>query len=338
MELHQVIIHELQKEGGITRAVLISSNTLMDTSNLEVINLVKELNNRYKTKNENYGVFDDKSPTRFHKEFNTYRKESTEETFISFTKQVSADLREKVNSVAPAKGGYLVYAHYTDQREFLGIFLVRDTKGTAITRTRSSQIATFDIAKVEHIDFEKMAMACRINIKAFDEKIGRYLSFINKKSDAISKYFSSWISTTDTESNQQDTLYLYKILKQMDPPKDEQGNAVDRDVFLDAVYRHVNATFKNQINIRDLSREFYQNEELISAYAETQSIPINTEFKVHPGAFKRFIQIRAKADHIELAFQHQQLNSVVRIVGTNQIIIDSVTLVDKIKQQLAGDE
>lgn len=338
MDLHQVIIHELKKEGGKTRALLVSSNSLMDKTSEGVINLVTELNNRYKTKNENYGIFDNTSPTRFHQEFDTYFNNDTDANFIAFTKQVSLDLREKVNSVAPAKGGYLIFARYTEQRDFLGVFLVRDTKGTAIVRTRSSTVTSFNIDKVEHIDFEKMAMACRINVKFFEQKTGRYLSFINKKSDTISKYFSSWISTTDTESNQQDTLYLYKILKEIDPPKDESGKPIDKDFFLESVYKHVTAKLDNQINIRHISREFYQDEDLITNFAQLKAIPINTEFKAHPSAFRRFVQIRAKADDIELAFQHSQLNGAVRIIGDTQIVIDSVSLVDKIRHQIAGDE
>jgi nucleoid-associated protein len=336
MTIHQVIIHELQKQGGKTGAKLRSSKGIMDCTNEEVINLITELNNRYKNRNENYGIFDQQNPTRFHNEFQKYTSDKTDLAFTEFTKQVSSDLREKVDSVAPAKGGYLIFANYSDHRDFIGVFLVRDTNGTILTR--NAQVQTFSIGKVEHIDFEKMAMACRINLKLFDSSAGRYLSFINKKSDTISKYFTSWISTTDTESNEQDTLYLYKILKSLEPPKDEHGVILDRDLFLDSVYRHISSTPEKQINIRDLGLIYYKDENVILNYAEQNEISINTEFKGHSSALKRFIQIRAKADNIELAFQHNQYKSIVRIVNDTQIIIESTSLVDKIKQQIAGNE
>lgn len=336
MIVHQVIIHELQKLGGKTGAKLRSSKGLMDCNNAEVINLITELNNRYKNRNENYGIFDKQAPTRFHNEFKNYCESLTDKAFIDFTKNVSSDLREKVDSVAPAKGGYLVFANYSDHRDFIGVFLVRDTNGTILTR--NAQVQTFNIGKVEHIDFEKMAMACRINLKLHNADAGRYLSFINKKSDTISKYFTSWISSTDTESNEQDTLYLYKILKNITPPKDENGIDWDKDLFLDSVYKHVSSAPEKQINIRELGATFFQDENILTNYAEQNEIPINTEFKGHSGALKRFIQIRAKADNIELAFQHGQYKNAVRIVGDKQIIIESASLVDKIKHQIAGDD
>lgn len=336
MNIHQVIIHELQKYGGKTGAKLRSSNSIMDSSNVEVINLITELNNRYRHRNENYGVFDDQNQTRFHSEFRQFFDTRSDEAFIDFTKNVANDLREKVDTVAPAKGGYLVFANYSDQRDFLGVFLIRDTQGVILRR--NSQVRTFDIGKVEHIDFEKMAMACRINLQSFSNGTGRYLSFINRKSDSISKYFTSWISSTDTESNEQDTLYLYKILKELDLPKDEKGNQYERDVFLDGVYRFINSIPEKQVNLRDIGQKYYGDENLLINYAHENEIPINTEFKGHSTVLKRFIQIRAKADNIELAFQHSQFKSAVRIVGKDQIVITSESLVNKVSKQLSGDE
>lgn len=336
MTLHQVIIHELQKHGGKTGAKLRSSKGLMDHQNPEVINLIKELNDRYKNRNENYGIFDPQTPTRFHDEFQKYFSNADDGAFIEFTKSVSSDLREKIDSVAPAKGGYLIFANYSDQRDFVGVFLIRDTNGTILRR--NAQVQTFDIGKVEHIDFEKMAMACRINLKLYQDSKGRYLSFINKKSDTISKYFTSWISTTDTESNEQDTLHLYKILKSLDVPLDDTGRPIDRDVFLDSVFRHVTSIPDKQINIRELGQIFFKDENIITEYAAKNEILINTEFKGHSTALRRFIQIRAKADHIELAFQQHQYKKIVSIINENQILIESASLVDKIKQQIAGNE
>jgi nucleoid-associated protein len=335
MKLHQVIIHELQKQGGKTGAKLRSSNGLMDATNEEVINLITELNNRYKNRNEYYGVFDESNKTRFHDEFSTFFDDRTDDSFISFSKNVSNDLKEKVDTVAPAKGGYLIFASYTEQRDFIGVFLIRDTQGVILKR--SSSVRAFDIGKVEHIDFEKMAMACRINLKSFSTKAERYLSFINRKSDSISKYFTSWISSTDTETNEQDTLHLYKILKAVDPPQDDTGKQYEREVFMDTVYRYVNSLPEKQVNLRELGKTYFGDEGFLVNYAHENDIPINTEFKGHSKVLKRFIQIRAKADNIELAFQHSQFKSVVTITGSDKIIITSEALVNRINQQMKGD-
>ena len=56
--------------------------------------------------NENYGIFDAGSPTRFHEEFKLYSKNPNTTQFVNFSHRVSNDLREKIDAVAPARGGY----------------------------------------------------------------------------------------------------------------------------------------------------------------------------------------------------------------------------------------
>jgi len=227
MNITHIVIHELEKETGKIGAALTLFDSTVDKTDNRVIKLINELNNRYKYRTETYGVFDPKSPTVFHSAFEKYYKSRTEKDFIEFTKRASEDLRTRVDTNAPAKGGFLIFAHYEQNRKFVAAFLVRNTIGLSFKKDLKHK--KFDLDDVQHIDFENLAMACRVSIDAFRKKEIRYLSFINKKGDEMSQYFTRWISSTDTETNEEDTKLFYNLLYKLEPPKDsETKKPIDR--------------------------------------------------------------------------------------------------------------
>lgn len=336
MQIKNVIIHEIKKPAQRIGAKIVISNTCMDANEDVIVALIENLNERYKNKSETYGVFDTANETRFHGEFNTYHKRPTEASFIKFTKKTAGDLKDIITNIAAAKGGFLVFARYTSYKDFIGIFLVRDTDGMLFKR--NSAVKSFSIKKAQHIDFEKMAMACRINMQAFKDKEQRYLSFINKKSDSLSKYFSNWISATDSDSDETDTQYLYKLLKSVDTPPDADGNPQTKETLLEKVYKHIQSADR-RVNVQELSRSFYDDENFLTNYANTNDLRITGEFKAHKTVLRKFVQIRARANNIEIIFSKDLYNTTVRIPtdNPNQIIIDSAELANKIRGEVGND-
>ena len=130
MKINHIIIHELDKEGGSVGAKLTAYSSVIDNEDIRVVKLVNEINKRYKNRNETYGVFDASKTTEFHTAFDNYFKSGlTEEEFVQFSILASKDLETRIDSNAPAKGGYLIYANYEASRNFVGVFLVRNTLG-----------------------------------------------------------------------------------------------------------------------------------------------------------------------------------------------------------------
>lgn len=332
MVIEHVIIHEIKKKAKVVGAkVLISSNCLNATEPI-ISKLVEDLNDRYTNKSEMYGVFDSNNVTRFHEEFGTYNAALTETAFIEFTKKTARDLRDKIDSIAPAKGGFLVFAKYTYYKEYIGVFLVRDTDGMAFKRNSTTK--NFSIKKALHVDFEKMAMACRINLQAFANSETRYLNFINKKSDEMSQYFLSWISSTDNESDESDTNLLYRIFKSVPTPANEDGTSQSKEVFLEKMYKHISSASR-RVNVHEIGRLFFGDENYLTNYANQNDLRITSEFKAHKTVLRKFIQIRARVNNIELSFTKDLYNTVVFIPdgNPNQIIIDSPELAAKIRQE-----
>lgn len=339
MKITHLVIHEIEKVAGTIGATLSSYDTTVNSNDERVVKLLTELNNRYKNRSETYGVFDKKSQTEFHKGFEKYYKEKTEDSFIAFSKQAAEDLRVRIDSNAPAKGGYLIFGHYEQNRKFVGVFLVRNTLGLSFKKNGKAK--KFDIDDVQHIDFENLAMACRVSIDSYRKSEIRYLSFINKKGDDLSQYFTRWISSVDTETNESDTNLLLELLHKVPMPNDPETNKpIDRVEFLDRVYSAVKSTPGRIINIRNLSETFFGNPEYLSNNIETFGLSINGEFKAHPRVMYKFIQIRAKADNIELSFPHTAFKTLVRIDQTDKskIIITSENLANKIQEMINSEE
>jgi len=339
MKITHVVIHELEKESGKIGATLTLFDSAVNSADKRVVKLITELNNRYKNRSETYGVFDKKNPTAFHNSFEKYYKSKTEAEFIEFTKAAAEDLRVRIDTNAPAKGGYLIFAHYEQNRKFVGVFLVRNTIGLSFKKDTKKQ--KFDVDDVQHIDFENLAMACRLSIDSYRKSEIRYLSFINKKGDEMSQYFTRWISSTDTETNEQDTKLLYDLLQKVPTPIDPDTNKeIERTAFLDRVYSAVKNTPGKLVNIRTISETFYGNPDYLPNHIETFGISINGEFKAYPSTLRKFIYVRAKADDIELSFPHTALKTIVRFdqKDKSQIIIKSEKLVAKVQEMINNDQ
>jgi nucleoid-associated protein len=335
MKINHIIIHELEKEGGILGAKLETYDSTIDHTDVRVLKLVNEINNRYKNKNEIYGVFDKENPTTFHDSFNSYFNDNLSETeFIKFSKLASEDLRIRIDNNAPAKGGYLIFVNYEALRKFVGVFLVRNTLGLSFnTKNKKQKNKTFNIDNVKHIDFENLAMACRINTEAYRNTEIRYLSFINSKSDEMSKYFTRWISSSDTETNQADTLLFFNLMSKIEIPINKvTGEKYDRVEFLDTIYKNVYSSADKLVNVRNLSESFFESPEFLSNYMEEKEIKINGEFKPHSTTFKKFIEINVKADKVELSFPNSIYKTIVKVIGS-QIIIESENLAKAIKDR-----
>jgi nucleoid-associated protein YejK len=340
MRVHKVIVHELYKPKGSSGAKLSKSLNLMDHTHLDVINMVTELNNRYRKRSEKQGIFDSENPTIFHQSFEIFFSDTTkEDTFISFSHDSAENLKDKIEGIGAAKGGYLIYAHYEDYRHYCSVFFVRDTTSIAFKRNKSVQ--SFDLNKVQHIDFEKLAMACRINMQAFIEENSKYLSFIHTKSDDMSQYFVRWISTRDTVTSEEDTKHLLKALKKMPLPTTEGViSPTSRDEIIKGAHSLIKASPTKTINLREMGKTLFDNEDYIANYIHENYPSVPNEFKAHPTAMRNFVRVYAKADEVELNFYPNAYRmGIVKFdeADNTQLIIKSKNIVEQVRESLHNE-
>ena len=97
-----------------------------------------------------------------------------------FPQETLKNLRDQVVNISPAKGGFLVFTDYeNDLRDYVSVFLIRDTIGMLFKMDKGK--SSFTINPAEHLDLDKLAMACKIDITKYKQDSGKYLSFIKRK-------------------------------------------------------------------------------------------------------------------------------------------------------------
>jgi nucleoid-associated protein len=329
MKVHRAIVHRIFKEvNEVPR--FNGSSTCLECADPLVIDLVDQLNSNFQERASfSYAVFQEGEPV-FKREFTAYMQKPADDVFVSFTRNSSLDLKRDMVNQGAARGGYIVYSHYNKNgHEFMGVFLVRNTKGVSFRKPPGA--SAYQLKQKVHIDMSKIAMVCRINLAVLNAQSGNYLSFSNNRND-VSQYFLSWIAADNKDTNEIETKNLMKLLGELDLP---DGFSSKLEVYK-AVGQMVEKV-KQQINVRDISRELFGDENKILNESIAREIPISTEFKIHKSTMKRYLRVTARAEEIELTFPRAMYeNNKIRFSNTDRdlIMISSKALAEKIRKEL----
>lgn len=335
MNINFLTVHEIKKNIQETQATLDLSDNLLEIDDFAK-NLIEELNKRYVNGRLKitYATFNETQSNSFPKGFVDYYTSQTPENFIQFSKVTITDLKARIESISSAKGGYLVFADYEEHGNFLGVFLIRNTTGMLFSKNSAN---VFKINPSVHVDFEKMAVACRINKNIFQNREQRYLSFITRKNEDLSNYFINWISSNDAKDNKTDTRLLYELLNKIDSPLDENGATIEKNIFLDSVFKFIKESSEQIVNVKLLSEHFFKDENFLPSKIDEYQLSLNTEFRADSNMLRKFIEIKVEAEKIKLYFPHRLFNDKIKIDENNNdlIIIESHELSEKLKSEIA---
>lgn len=327
------IVHFLQKNQHNNNAsVELSDNFLAIDESAQ--KLIEELNGRYSRQNSSkitYAKFG--SSTIFSTKFDEFHSTQSDENFIEFSKQAANDLCERIKEVSAAKGGYVIFAHFESVHDYVGVYIIREKKGVLFTKDASDN--TFKIGDALHIDFEKIAMGCRVNKDSYGDGDRRYLSFIDSKKDEVSKFFTDWVSAEDNVDNAQDTKVLYQALKSIPCPMGESGSPISVEELLNRAYSFIREQPGRVVNIAQLSSVLYQDEATIANYLIEDGAEINGQFKADAATLKKFATVKVMADKISLSFPLSAWHDKI-ITDPNHpgvITIHSAALAQKLRDE-----
>ena len=329
MEIQNAIIHNVRKELKCDATIEYSKETL-NLRDEKCLSLFEELYTFF-SKSLKYGIFSSKEDTVFHEKFNDYLN-STKKDFISLSKDVLPDLKTRMDSIPQSKGGYVIFAEIKNQNEdFFVIFVVRDKTGKQF----SYKDDTMHINEVIHIDTNKLAMACRINVQSYQNEKDRYLSFLSTTQDEASKYFQKWVGAEAQSKSQEDTKALRTIVSNIDIPTDEDGNSMSREKFREKIFDLCSKTFSKDINLRAVSEEVWKDPDYISKYAATNGITINDEFTADETELKKMKKYSITSDKIKLDFPPEYIGDKVYPDPKNEdiVIIKSKLFADKLRAE-----
>lgn len=334
IELHKLIVHEVIKEASSTTSRSNTSNILTPVDD-DSIELVETLLKSYQSDKILYANFDQNPGRYFPDKFVNYKNSTRNDAkFIIFTKEVIGNLEFIIRNKFFAKGGYLVFAEYSNGgAEFLVIFLIRDTEGKILRRTQNS----YAIQRVDYLDTSHLAMACRINEQKLDANELNYLSFTKQKQQEVSDYFTDWICVERLESSTEYTQALYRILNELDPPiNPDTGTEYPIDEVRNMVYEFAKSNPQKSINLHSLSDQLYNDPLKIVQHAERNQISIDSEFIYDKRALKKFIQLNVNRDGINLKFSRGDIGTKIRPSEENEnvVIIESSQFATALKNEI----
>jgi len=335
MEIHHLIVHELIKEPQENEAQLFLSKACLPPEE-RAHQLIGKLNQTFDQKSDTLlGYFSAPEDALFPGYFHLLAEANfTEEAFLSFSRETMQALQLSLQGITGAKGGYLVYTYYTvGERQLLGIFLVRDTEGIVFDKHDES----FDLRAITHLNTDRLAMAGRIDLHAWQNGQKRCLELIKHTNSqrTISEYFTNWIGLDRPASSRELTHSFLDMVEQLPPPSDaETGAPVPKEVFQEQVMNYAMNNPQKTISVQAFDQEFYNNQPTAQTYAQEQDLPLEDEFRFDQGTLKRHFQVRLSADSLRLQFNRSDYQEgLVRIEG-DEIIISSPELVQSLREKL----
>jgi len=344
MKVFRTIIHQIEKKKFQLSATLKLSNQLLAINN-EVEKLSENLNNAFSKESkiirtefqelENH-FFKDHFDTALSNEDES--KKFTDISFELFAKKTIGDLNLMIQVHPFALGGYYVYSHYESfGRNYLGIFIVRDTEKVIFKRDPKLNVFTVNTTTI--IDTDKLSMACRIDIEKYINKEERYLQFTNYKQQEISDYFVNWLEASQVSKIAEDTKTFIRIIDNIDLPIDpETGNEYEEDKFRSNLYSMVIAA-GGILRIKEISSQYWEDENHLFDYIEKNGIDINGEFRISRTIFNQLNKFEVATGKIKLSFSKGDWKrGTVRRGDSGQIIIESQKLRAKIDALIDGTD
>ncbi len=337
--IHHLAIHELQKAADESGARLFLSQSLMPVEERAQA-LVDKLNDTFVRKEDTLqGYLSPPEDALFPGYFQLLVDNGlTEEAFLGFTKETMSALQLTLQGVLGAKGGYLVYADYTEEatnERVLGIFLVRDTEGLVFRK--EDEADTFALNTVTYLNTDKLAMACRILVGKFQAGQGRCVELIKhaKSQKEISEYFIQWIGLERPESSRELTQSFLNMVSELPAPVDEEtGEAMEEGRFREKVLQFANSSPQKVINIEEFEQEFYKNENPAQQYLQDHQVELDKEFRFDKRTLNQFYNHKINAEKIYLYFNSGHLKQgQIKVEGEN-IIIHSPELAEQIMDLL----
>lgn len=211
IDLKGLVIHQIFKMQGLRQATVKAAEKLIKYSEKEQAFIGRINKAYYQKSNPVYGIFGN-GDTSFKKLLTQYLKEKD---FLKFTTSASNHYKIVIESSAPATGGFMIFAHYTNtekDNDYLMVLTINNNDGYVVSEK------DLTIESIKNLDLSKVDLACIINLTKWanieagnDTESKTYLSFIKGNKD-ISYYFMTFIDLDNKTTSTESTLRMMKAL------------------------------------------------------------------------------------------------------------------------------
>lgn len=327
MSISNLIVHEIQKHEGERKAILIARpNENPVDSQAEALSA--QVTNLFNRSGMNTGRFANPQgseegsqlPGLLYKHF----KDNDFADFAAFTKDCAAEYLKHLEAVEEAEGGLLWFNHYElHDTHFLYIVMLKRKKGIGLG-------ADLSLSQIEQIEMEKLHMALRINLTAWqsgDE--GRYIAFrFGRAPKFESEYFTQFIGCDEPKAAAKETRKLVDLTSafcQAEGIPSKQANEFKKVV---SEHCQSKAEEREPLEIKDIasqveSRFSVEQANKFLEIADSDSFKMEKEIFVEKAALKKLTRLSGSSRALTLSFDSDLLGESIEFDA------DSGTLVIK---------
>lgn len=364
MEIKQVVIHELLKESGTQEADKHLAKKLLNTQSSLVEKLVIALDKLYGTKGNNaiYGTFSRQDTTNEFPDYtDQYIAEESDDHFLDLSWRCLAELVREARAQQSSTGGYIVFARYKSNQDFLLIAMIKKKDGLNVNENLEPE-------GVIEIDLSKIHQAARINLSTYinistlsqDEQLEiedkSYLSFVSPTTNKeVSGYFIKALDCMDGVRSGKATATAFSVVdnycKSNSELKEFRAKAKDSLIqyFEECLKKNPDSEPATLAGVEHSFRQVVPGEKAhligdFSQFANSEDNKLPDKFDVNKAEVQKRTRIRAKTDNWQLSFERKALgtndNSPLYFDGEDKLIIKcSEDLKKQITAQLSnGDE
>ncbi|NJC26042.1 nucleoid-associated protein [Neolewinella antarctica] len=287
--VHNLIVHELKKQPEMADAELILSKAplAITEQSQELIGRLDEIFERKNDLLQGFLAEPDESlfPAYYQNWLNDGRNR---ENFIVFSNDTMKILRQSLQGVIGAKGGYLLYADYTmEEQRMLGIFLIRETPGLVFVPEDDH----LKLSSTQYLDVDHMAMAVRLLAGK-----GRTVQMIRhaRTQGSISQYFTDWVGIDRPETSAELTQNFLELVEELPVPTDkETGFAMNEGEFEKALVKYAAKAPQQTIRAKDFDEFFYGNDKPLQDMLTESDGELDEGFRVDKRSLRKQYYLRA---------------------------------------------
>ncbi|MEM1357822.1 MAG: nucleoid-associated protein [Bacteroidota bacterium] len=287
--VHHLIVHELKKQPEAAEAELILSKAPLPITE-QAIELIARLDQIFERKNDLLqGFLAAPDESLFPAYYESWLMEGRDRNnFLTFSNDTMQVLRQSLQGVIGAKGGYLLYADYTmEEQRMLGIFMIRDTPGMIFVEEEEA----LKLHTTQYLDVDHMAMAVRL----LSGK-GRNVQLIRhaRTQSSISQYFTDWVGLDRPETSAELTHNFLEMVEELPIPKDkETGYAMNEGEFEKALVKYAAKQPQQTIRVKEFDEFFYGNEKPLQEMLADGDGSLDEGFRVDKRSLRKQFYLRA---------------------------------------------
>lgn len=316
--LLNIVLHRIQREEKEEPKIHLAES-LLDSKNPDVVTFVKKLIASFNPKKPSYGTFESSGMSGSFQELcKKYHSEKAD--FLSFTEKSTELLRGELN-VPSAKGGYVIFTHYQEDGHSFLLTVMLD---------KSDQFTVgdekLDIKKLQTLDIDRLARACRLNFQKWDEGNELYLEFIKGTRD-VSIYFRKFIGCDDLKSAKKNSENLKNAIdfyfRESKVPESERL-AVENNIskYIASCYKD-----KSDVKLATVSSLVKPDQpDLFSDFVEmNRDLEVSGSFSLDkPDDFKNWKKITLNRSGVKLEFDKNHRGRSIQRYGETGVIVNDV--------------